>query len=64
MALGISLKFNCLPNLRSQDSGHEVYNHLSTAVSWLPFYVNIELSTKIKQLEASATTDACTINDE
>ena len=37
MALGISLKFNCLPNLRSQDSGHEVYNHLSTAVSWCHF---------------------------
>ena len=26
--------------------------------------LNIELSTKIEQLEASATTNACTINDE
>ena len=25
---------------------------------------NVELSTKIEQLEASATTNACTINDE
>ena len=26
--------------------------------------LNVELSTKIEQLEASATTNACTINDE
>ena len=26
--------------------------------------LNIELSTKIEQLDASATTNACTINDE
>ena len=26
--------------------------------------INMELSTKIEQLEASATTNACTINDE
>ena len=26
--------------------------------------LNVELSTKIKQLEASATTSACTINDK
>ena len=26
--------------------------------------INVELSTKIERLEASATTNACTINDE
>ena len=45
------------------DSSQEAYK------IWLEQYetfanLNIELFTKIEQLEASATTNACTINDE
>ena len=46
-----------------QDSSQEAYKMLLEQYETFT-NLNIELSTKIEQLEASATTNACTINDE
>ena len=45
------------------DSSQEAYKTLLEQYETFS-NLNIELSTKIEQLEASATTNACTINDE
>ena len=45
------------------DSSQEAYKTLLEQYETFA-NLNIELSTKIEQLEASATTNACTINDE
>ena len=45
------------------DSSQEAYKTLLEQYESFA-NLNIELSTKIEQLEASATTNACTINDE
>ena len=62
------LKF-ALVNKRSSkikeklDSSQEAYKTLLEQYENFT-NLNVELSTKIEQLEASATTNACTINDE
>ena len=62
----IMLKF-ALVNKRSLkeklDSSQEAYKTLLEQYENFA-NLNVELSTKIEQLEASATTNACTINDE
>ena len=53
-----------LKNLKEKlDSSQEAYKTLLEQYENFA-NLNVELSTKIEQLKASATTNACTINDE